>query len=110
MFPPHIITKFVTAREYKETPVELMATAQECKDLAAAAWSNGQYDVAIEHYTTAISLAAVDTNEKDMLKTLSSNRSAAYMKCVTTHSRLYSLYNIVNIQSWSNSSSINRRH
>lgn len=56
-----------------------MSTATAHKDRAAVAWANGQYDEAIEEYTNALGLIS-DGSDKDLQKTLLSNRSAAYMK------------------------------
>lgn len=51
-------------------------SASEEKNLGSAAWSNGQYQKAIDHFTKAISY----TNENDLQLILYSNRSAAFLK------------------------------
>lgn len=51
---------------------------EEYKAAAASAWSQGRYSDAIEQYTLAIS--SCPSTDKDLLKTIYSNRSAAYMK------------------------------
>lgn len=68
-----------------------MASITELKEQAAAAWAGGQFDAAIEHYTAALALAA-DAVDKDMLKTLLSNRSAAYMKYIIAILRIFGVY------------------
>ena len=50
--------------------------AQEAKNAGAAAWSAGNYEEAVKHFTRAIE----ESSDKDFLKTVYSNRSAAYMK------------------------------
>lgn len=50
--------------------------ATEAKAEGSAAWSAGNYDLAIEHFSTAITFGG----DKDFLKVLHSNRSAAYLK------------------------------
>jgi len=54
-----------------------MPTASEEKDLGTAAWKEQNFDQAIKHWTKAIELSAGD---KEMLKVLHANRSAAYVK------------------------------
>ncbi len=53
-------------------------SALEEKTLAAAAWEKGDFEKAIEHYSRALELT--EPSNKELLKTLYSNRSAAYMK------------------------------
>lgn len=53
---------------------------EEYKAAGARAWSDGRYQDAIEQYTLAITNTS--NHDKDLLKTLYSNRSAAYMKYV----------------------------
>lgn len=53
-------------------------SAEDEKQKGAAAWQAGNYEEAIRCFTSAID--ASDTSEKDFLKALYSNRSAAYMK------------------------------
>jgi hypothetical protein len=56
---------------------------EELKAAGARAWSEGRFNEAIEQYTLAITQltsASSSNNDRDMLKTLYSNRSAAYMK------------------------------
>lgn len=55
-----------------------MTTAVDAKLQAAQAWDSGNYERAAEMYGAAITLA--DAGDKDFLKTIYSNRSAAYMK------------------------------
>jgi hypothetical protein len=54
-----------------------MTSALEAKDSGNAAWAAEKFDEAIQNWTTAINLA---DNNKELLKTLYSNRSAAYSK------------------------------
>lgn len=51
--------------------------AQAAKAAGSAAWTQGQYDRAVEHFSKAISLGGSD---KDFQKVIYSNRSAAYLK------------------------------
>ncbi|RYH24341.1 tetratricopeptide repeat protein [archaeon] len=51
--------------------------AQVEKTAGSAAWTQGQYDRAVEHFSKAISLGGSD---KEFLKVIYSNRSAAYHK------------------------------
>lgn len=51
-------------------------SALDEKDLGTAAWKDGQYQKAIDHFSKAISL----TEERDLLLVLHSNRSAAFLK------------------------------
>mmetsp|Transcript_23083 Transcript_23083/g.23738 ORF Transcript_23083/g.23738 Transcript_23083/m.23738 type:complete len:418 (-) Transcript_23083:27-1280(-) len=53
-----------------------MSTAEEYKNAGNAAWSSGNYDEAIKQFTSAIGVAS----SSEFLKTIYSNRSAAYMK------------------------------
>jgi hypothetical protein len=56
---------------------------EELKAAGARAWSEGRFNEAIEQYTLAITQltsSSSSNNDRDMLKTLYSNRSAAYMK------------------------------
>ncbi len=55
-----------------------MPTAAELKGQASDAWSQGKFAEAAELYTGAI--GATDISDRDSLKVLYSNRSAAYMK------------------------------
>ena len=55
-----------------------MTTAVDAKLQAAQAWESSNYERAAEMYGTAITLA--DAGDKEFLKTVYSNRSAAYMK------------------------------
>lgn len=50
--------------------------AVQAKTEGGNAWSVGNYDLAIEHFSTAISFGG----DKEFLKVLYSNRSAAYLK------------------------------
>lgn len=50
--------------------------ATQAKSDGAAAWSAGNFSQAAEHFTTAINLGG----DKEFLKVLHSNRSAAYLK------------------------------
>lgn len=54
------------------------SAANEAKTQGGAAWSAGDYPKAIEQFSQAISLASPD--EREFLKVLYSNRSAAYLK------------------------------
>jgi hypothetical protein len=56
----------------------LSEMVEEYKAAAAEAWAQGKYNDAIEQYTLAISVCPA--TGKDLLKTIYSNRSAAYMK------------------------------
>lgn len=53
-----------------------MSSAEDYKNAGNLAWSSGSYDEAIKQFTSAISVA----NNSEFLKTIYSNRSAAYMK------------------------------
>jgi hypothetical protein len=53
-------------------------SAVDEKDLGAKAWKEEKFDIAVKHWSKAIEL--VGTSDKEMLKTLHSNRSAAYTK------------------------------
>lgn len=55
-----------------------MSTAEEYKNAGNAAWSSGNYDEAIKQFTSAIGVAS----SSEFLKTIYSNRSAAYMKLI----------------------------
>jgi tetratricopeptide (TPR) repeat protein len=55
-----------------------MTSAYDEKELGSAAWKSGNYEGAIEHFSKAINFS--DQNDKESLKILYSNRSAAYMK------------------------------
>jgi tetratricopeptide (TPR) repeat protein len=52
------------------------AAALQAKADGSAAWSVGNYPLAAEHFTTAINIGG----DKEFLKVLHSNRSAAYLK------------------------------
>ncbi len=51
-------------------------TAHKAKEDGAIAWSKGNYQSAIDHFTTAISHGG----DKEFLRAIYSNRSAAYLK------------------------------
>jgi hypothetical protein len=55
-----------------------MTSAADAKLQAGQAWESGDFERAAEMYGTAITLA--DAGDKNFLKTVYSNRSAAYMK------------------------------
>lgn len=55
-----------------------MSSAEDYKNAGNLAWSSGSYDEAIKQFTSAISVA----NNSEFLKTIYSNRSAAYMKLI----------------------------
>lgn len=50
--------------------------AQRAKSAGAASWAAGQYEQAIEHFTAAINSGG----DKEFLRTIYSNRSAAFLK------------------------------
>lgn len=52
------------------------AAALQAKNDGSTAWSAGNYVLAAEHFTTAINIGG----DKEFLKVLYSNRSAAYLK------------------------------
>lgn len=77
-----------------------MPSAAEFKEQAAIAWANGQFDEAIEQYTSALFKVA-DGSDKDLQKTLLSNRSAAYMKVGRTQAALTDAIKCVEIdETW----------
>lgn len=55
-----------------------MSSAEGYKSAGSKAWSSGNYEEAIKQFTNAI--GADGSNNSEFLKTVYSNRSAAYMK------------------------------
>lgn len=55
-------------------------SSQEEKEAGAVAWGQGDFDTAIEKFSNAINAEKSGNNDKTFLKTVYSNRSAAYMK------------------------------
>lgn len=57
-----------------------MSTPLEAKAAGAAAWGAGNFSLAVEKFTAALDAEKAAENDKTFVKTVLSNRSAAYMK------------------------------
>ena len=78
-----------------------MSSLEE-KSAGATAWGAGDYSLAIEKFTSAIDIEIKNTNDKNFLKTVYSNRSAAYMKMNNKNAALLDAEKCIEIDSnWS---------
>mmetsp|Transcript_10728 Transcript_10728/g.10773 ORF Transcript_10728/g.10773 Transcript_10728/m.10773 type:complete len:421 (-) Transcript_10728:148-1410(-) len=57
-----------------------MSSSADVKTAGDEAWGRGNFEDAIDHYSKAINIESGSSNDKNVLKVLYSNRSAAYLK------------------------------
>jgi len=88
-----------------------LAAAIEAKSLGSTAWSSGNFDLSIEHFTTAISHLPPSTKSeesKELSKQLYSNRSAALLKQKKVEEALKDAIKCIEIdQNWAKGSILN---